>query len=84
VKKFDNAQEAINILRAAGIRVPIIVDVKVTELERVSDGVIQVWKCKKCRYWEYNSPIAALDVECPKGHFAYLDWDIKDSTQGKP
>ena len=82
MKKIDKVLEDMQLLRSIGIVVPAIVEINLRDIKKEVEGTVQVWKCKskKCWNWEYQSPIPALSIECPKGHPAYLHWDIKDST----
>ena len=76
MKKLDRVQESLRILQEAGIRVPGIYQIKIENAAIAAEGTVEIWKCKKCPGWRYDSPIRALDVECPSGHFAIKDWDI--------
>lgn len=73
-KKPMPLKEALKVLKASGVN---LTDPSIT-LAQLSDydqrDVKQVWRCRWCPEWEYESPVLLTGLFCERGHRASKTW----------
>jgi hypothetical protein len=80
MKKMSLA-EAMAIMIEANLKIPLDLKIQALDEAQSQNGTVaQVWVCKKCPGWRYQSSIRALEVTCAKGHYAIIMWDKEKSS----